>query len=121
MNLFALIQAFADMVGQKKKPGEVIVSQMTPAKADLMHMAVGVAGESGELLDAVKRHVFYNKPLDRENVVEELGDLEFYMEGLRQRAGITREETLLKNIEKLDIRYARGFTDAEAAARADKA
>lgn len=38
-------------------------------------MATGVSGEAGELLDAVKKSVVYKKPLDRENVVEELGDL----------------------------------------------
>ena len=47
-------------------------------------MVVGVSGEAGELLDAVKKAVIYRKPLDLENVIEELGDLEFYMEGLRQ-------------------------------------
>jgi NTP pyrophosphatase (non-canonical NTP hydrolase) len=113
---------FEDMVRQLKKKGEVIVYQMTPEKADLLHMAVGVAGEGGELLDAVKRHAIYDKDLDRENVVEELGDIEFFLEGVRQNLGITREETLVANIAKLGIRYVgHNYSDEQAQQRRDKA
>lgn len=48
---------YRDMVRQLKKKGHLIVEQMTPEKADLLHMAVGVAGEGGELLDQVVRSV----------------------------------------------------------------
>ncbi len=112
---------YDDFVASKKKAGEDIVAKMTPEQADALHMAVGVAGEGGELLDAVKRWAIYQKPIDRDNVVEELGDLEFFMAGLRLRMGITREETLEANVGKLDKRYRKGYTDEEAAARADKA
>lgn len=44
-----------------------------------LHMSIGVAGELGELLDAVKKHVIYEKPLDVVNVVEELGDVWWYV------------------------------------------
>ncbi len=108
-------------VASKKKAGEDIIARMTPEQADAWHMATGIAGEGGECLDAIKRWAVYQKPLDRANVIEELGDLEFFMEGLRQRLGITREETIAGNMAKLDIRYRAGYTDAEAADRADKA
>lgn len=111
---------YAEFVARKKKAGADIVAALTPEQADALHMAVGVAGEGGELLDAVKRWAIYQKPMDRDNVVEELGDLEFFMEGLRQRLDISRAETLEANMAKLDKRYVAGYTDAEAAARADK-
>ena len=95
----------AELVQKLSKRGEDIIAQLTPEKAHLWHMATGISGESGELEDAIKKHVIYNKPLDRENVIEELGDLEFYMEGMRQGLGITREEVLLSNIAKLAKRY----------------
>lgn len=113
----------AAMVAALVKPGQDIIQQMTPGKANALHMAVGASGEAGELLDAIKRFVIYNKPLDRENVVEELGDLEFFIEGLRAELGISREETLTANKFKLlGKRYASGtYSDAQAIARADKA
>lgn len=111
-----------DMVRSLVKPGAAIIAALTPESANLWHHATGISGEAGELLDAIKKVVVYNKPLDRANVIEELGDLEFYMEGLRQGLGITREETIEGNIAKLSVRY-RGlqYTDAAAQERADKA
>jgi NTP pyrophosphatase (non-canonical NTP hydrolase) len=112
---------FEDMVAGLKKHGATIIEQLTPEKADALHMAVGVSGEAGELLDAVKKWVIYNKDLDRANVVEELGDIEFYLEGLRAGLGITREETIDANIDKLGKRYkGHQYTDAQAHDRADK-
>ena len=112
---------YAAMVATLAKPGEAILTSLTPDRCHLLHMAVGVSGEAGELLDAVKKATIYGKPIDRENVIEELGDLEFYMEGLRQGLGITREETLQANVAKLGARYAAGkYSDKAAIARADK-
>lgn len=75
------------MVTALVKDPKQILGELTPGDCNLIHMAVGIAGEAGELLDQVKKATIYRKPLDRENVVEELGDLEFYMEGLRQQVG----------------------------------
>lgn len=112
----------AEMVRGLAKSGEAIIKDLTPESTHLLHMAVGVSGEAGELLDAVKKVAIYAKPVDRENVVEELGDLEFYMEGLRQGLNITREETLEANIKKLSKRYGSlKYSNEAAQARADKA
>lgn len=114
---------YADMVRALAKPAVDIVALHVqfPAMAHLSHMALGVSGEAGELVDALKKHAVYGKPLDRENVVEELGDLEFYMEGIRDSLGISRAETLAHNQAKLAKRYASGgYSDKQAAERADK-
>ena len=110
----------ADMVRVLKKPGSVIADEMSGHDADLIHMAMGISGEAGELLDAIKKATIYRKPLDLDNVIEELCDLEFYMEGLRQTLDITRGRTLLANIDKLSVRYAAGYSDRAAQVRADK-
>ena len=83
---------------------------------------MGICGEAGELLDAVKKAVIYRKNLDRTNVIEELGDIEFYLEGFRQSVGISRDETIKENMDKLSKRYAKiQYTDEAAQTRADKA
>lgn len=118
----ALTVPYAHFCASLAKPGEAIIESLTPNKAHALHMAVGVAGEAGELLDCVKKHVIYNKPLDRVNAVEELGDIEFYLENLRQSLGITREETIHQNRLKLGVRYSSGsYSDRQAQERADKA
>lgn len=109
------------MVKALVKSGDQIKEEISGGDANAIHMVMGISGEAGELLDAIKKSTIYRKELDRENVVEELGDLEFYMEGLRQELGITREETLEHNINKLGKRYE-GFNYSNEAAkdRADK-
>jgi NTP pyrophosphatase (non-canonical NTP hydrolase) len=121
-----LTETFVEMVGRLKKPGAEILESLTPEKCDMLHMASGVAGEAaGEILDNVKKHVFYNKPLDRENLIEELGDVLFYIEGLMQNVGVTRKEVEIRNQAKLstgkNARYAQGYSDKAAQERADKA
>lgn len=112
---------YSKMVSSLAKDGEDILRDLTPEKAHAWHMASCVCGEAGELFDAVKKAAIYNKPLDRENVVEELGDIEFYLEGLRQAYDITREETIEHNTNKLGKRYKGGtYSNDAAQARADK-
>lgn len=98
-----------------------LIKDMGSTRDNVMHAAIGIAGESGELLDAAKKHWAYNKPLDMYNVVEELGDIEFYLEAFRQTLGLTREETIKGNILKLSARYHKGtYSDEQAIQRADK-
>lgn len=103
------------------KSGENILGEMTPGKAHLLHVALGIAGEAGELADAVKKHAIYDQPIDLDNVIEELGDLEFYLQALRESLKLGREETLANNVTKLLKRYPLGrYRDGDAKARADK-
>jgi NTP pyrophosphatase (non-canonical NTP hydrolase) len=109
------------LVGRLVKDGYEILATLTANAVDLWHGATGVCTEAGELLDAVKKHVIYNKHLDYDNVVEELGDIEFYLEQIRQNLGIDRDETLRANLRKLNTRYPTGsYSNKAAISRADK-
>ena len=70
----------ADMVRRLTKPGSAILETMTADRMNLLHMAVGLSGEAAELLAA--------SDVDYPNMLEELGDCEFYIEGLRQAVGV---------------------------------
>lgn len=112
-----------EMVRALVKPGEEILKTLTAEKVDLLHAALGMANEIGELVGAVKGHVIYGKPLDMPNVIEEVGDLEFYFQQFRENPLIqlTRSKALWSNMEKLAKRY-KGFrySDQAALAREDK-
>lgn len=85
------------------------------------HATTGVAGEAGELLDVSKKHWVYNKPFNRDHAIEEMGDIEFYLEAARKLIGVTRDQVLQANIDKLNKRYPLGtYTDEHAQARLDK-
>ena len=103
------------------KPGDEIIRQLTPQQAHLLHMAVGVSGEAGELLDAIKKHCVYQKQINIENVIEEAGDILFYLTGLLNDLNISVEDCVKANIDKLSKRYPAGsYSNAAAIARADK-
>ena len=115
-------QDYAEFVSALAKSGALIKNQLRADDAHNLHMAVGISGEAGELLDAVKKATIYQKPLDLENVIEELGDLEFYMQGLRNSLGLSRDEIIEHNVNKLSKRYAGlQYSDQAAQQRADKA
>ena len=113
-------ESYTKFVEGRIKDPDLITEEMDDTKANLLHMAIGVAGEAGELLDAIKKFAIYNKELDVDNVIEELGDLEFYMEGMRQQFNFSRAEILKLNFQKLSIRYPQGYSDKAAQLRADK-
>lgn len=85
---------------------------------DLAHGAMGVCTEGGELLDVVKRHEFYGKPVDWVNIREEMGDVLWYLALLARASGTTLNEVAAANIRKLEARYPDKFT-TEAALHRD--
>ncbi len=112
---------YAAFVESLKKPGQAIIDSLDPKKADLLHMSVLLADECGELVGALKKHCIYGKELDFANVIEELGDIEFALSGIRTTLGIDRERVLSDNVFKLNKRYSSGsYSDEQAKARADK-
>lgn len=67
----------------------------------LLHAVMGMVTEAGELMDAMKRHLIYGKPIDLVNLKEECGDSFWYQALLARAAGFTFEEVQERNIEKL--------------------
>lgn len=72
--------------------------------------ALGLAGETGEVVEFVKKYVYHDRPFDSNKLIEELGDVRWYMELLMACAGITMEEVEARNVAKLRARYPDGFT-----------
>ncbi len=95
--------------------------KLTPEQSSLLHSAVGNVTESIEFLDAVRKHVFDGQPLDEDNVIEEIGDLCFYLEAACQAIKMKRADIEELNVAKLCERYKDGYSDQQAQDRADKA
>ena len=115
--------SYSEMVGELAKKGVDILNSLTPRRCDMWHHATGIETEAGEIMDAIKRICIYDQDSNdhRANIIEELGDLEFYMEGLRQAFGIDRQTTLAMNMAKLAKRYKNyQYSNEQARARNDK-
>lgn len=111
-----------DLVRNLVKDGEAIKNELTAHDCHVIHMAMGIAGEAGEVLDYIKKVVMYRKEANIDHIKEEIGDLFFYIEGLCQSYGLTREEVLKANVAKLTKRYGgTTYSDQAAIARVDKA
>lgn len=85
-----------------------------PENIRLLHAVIGLETEVGELQDALKKSIFYGKPLDKVNIAEEIGDAFWYMAILSDTLGVSFEEIMEKNIAKLKARYGDKFTESAA-------
>jgi NTP pyrophosphatase (non-canonical NTP hydrolase) len=77
------------------------------------HAAMGVVTEAGELMSAIKKAKIYGKPLDKVNLIEEAGDVMWYLAILADDLGVSFEEMWEKNIAKLRLRYPEKYTDEQ--------
>lgn len=86
--------------------------------ADIVHGIIGCVTEAGEMMDALKKTIFYGKEFDVVNLKEEMGDIMWYLALLCGVLGTTFEEIQELNIKKLHSRYKyKKFTVPECADR----
>lgn len=87
--------------------------------AGLMMGCLGLAGESGEFLDMVKKWIFHVKPLDEKHAKKELGDVLWYVAEIAYSLGWNLDEIMAMNIDKLKARYPEGFSAERSNHRAE--
>lgn len=74
--------SYEEMVDNLAKPGADIINGLTEESAHLWHMATGISGEIGEIVE----NILEGKSI--ENFTEEVGDTEFYLQGLCKLVGL---------------------------------
>lgn len=80
----------------------------------LLHAGIGMATESGEFLDQLKKHFFYNKALDLTNLREELGDLLWYIAIAMHALDTDFPTEMERVIRKLRVRFPDKFNTVDA-------
>lgn len=75
----------------------------------LTNGVMGLAGESGECVDLVKKTLFQGHDLDKAHLMKELGDVSWYLAITAYALGYDLETVFRMNIEKLWERYPTGF------------
>jgi len=75
----------------------------------MTNWALGLAGESGEVADVVKKVAFHDHPLDTMVLANELGDVLYYLAAMANELGLSLEAIAEANIKKLAMRYPNGF------------
>lgn len=79
---------------------------------DLTVCALGLAGETGEAVDVIKKYL-RDGELNRQKLIMELGDLMYYWATLCEMFGLRPEDVLKANIEKLTDRKERGVLNGQ--------
>ena len=96
----------ADRLGELDREGANIERLTTSG--------VGLAAESGEFLEIVKKMVFQGKPwsdANREHLLIELGDVMWYVANACIALEVDFEEVIEMNVKKLEKRYPGGSFD----------
>lgn len=76
----------------------------------LINGVMGLCGESGEVIDLVKKHLAQGHELDKEKMAKELGDVAWYLAETATAIGYSLEDIFQMNIDKLKKRYPEGFS-----------
>jgi NTP pyrophosphatase (non-canonical NTP hydrolase) len=82
--------------------------RITTYDGHLQNAVLGLVGEAGEVADIVKKMLYHQPREDgdfTEKLKHELGDVAFYFAKLLEVVGLTLEEVLAANKQKLESRH----------------
>ena len=82
-------------------------SAVFPEDRALGYLSLGVTSEAGEVAGLIKKHIRDGTPLDRGEMLAELGDVLWYVAVLADRVGYPLSSVASANIRKLASRKAR--------------
>jgi NTP pyrophosphatase (non-canonical NTP hydrolase) len=85
----------------------------------LTNFCLGLAGETGETIDYLKKVIFHGHSLDKDKLEYELGDILWYVSQIAQLVNIPLETIAIENIEKLKRRYPQGFNSDDSIKRSE--
>jgi NTP pyrophosphatase (non-canonical NTP hydrolase) len=76
----------------------------------MLNGLMGLNGEAGECIDILKKYMYQGHKFDKEKMLDELGDVLWYISLSAQAIGKTLDEVAIHNIEKLEKRFPEGFS-----------
>ena len=85
--------------------------QLSTPQMRMLNWALGL-GEVGELQNLVKKWLFHGHDQDRKEMINELGDIMWYVANMAQELDVSLEYVMQRNLEKLKGRYPEGFNPA---------
>ena len=121
LELALIIGEFVDAVTSKpSKNYQDFVSRLYELEEKNFHSerlltaSVGMCAEAGEFTEVVKKIIFQGKPVNEDNLFHlkrELGDIMWYVAQACMGLGVSLDEIIEMNVEKLASRYPDGAFD----------
>lgn len=99
---------------------QYLASRTAKKGIKLSTLGLGVAGESGEIADYIKKVDDQGHELDKDVMAKEIGDVLWYLAALCDYIGISFNEVAAMNIDKLKKRYPEGFSSERSINREDE-
>lgn len=102
---------------------EYKTSVMRTARTDLpddmqiCNILLGLSGEVGEVVDLYKKHLFQGHDIDLVKVINEVGDVLFYLTWLAEHQGFDLQCAMAANKSKLEKRYPVDFNSSNSVNR----
>ena len=95
---------------------------VNPDEMNAVNYCFGLIGETGEVIDLIKKHLYQGHPIDDilPKLQNELGDVMWYLCMLANMYGLTMSSVLADNIAKLKKRYPDGFTPEKSINRTEE-
>jgi NTP pyrophosphatase (non-canonical NTP hydrolase) len=88
----------------------VTMMKFDSKKDQIINGLLGLAGESGEVCELLKKHFCVGDELDKEKLKKELGDVMWYIAEICDAYGFTMQDVAEKNISKLRARHGEKFS-----------
>lgn len=82
---------------------------LTSEETMIIWNAIGLGGESGEVLEIIKKGIFHRHGIDKNKIIKELGDVIWYVTALCDKLNISLGDVLSANVKKLRERYPNGY------------
>jgi NTP pyrophosphatase (non-canonical NTP hydrolase) len=80
---------------------------------------LGLAGETGETVDYIKKTLFHGHAMDHDKLKKELGDCLWYVAAVATLYGLKLSDIQEANIAKLKARYPEGFSTTASRLRVE--
>lgn len=91
-----------NMIEYSRKALAFASFQATP-KDDMIHAALGMTSDTGELIECLSNHSRYGEPLDRTNLIEECGDVTWFTNLLVHTLGKDLVQVYIQALEKIAL------------------
>ena len=119
---YEIIEDDCDQIATKSNSEAMTIEQYQKAAArtaagkcrDLANAGLGLTGEAGEVADIIKKHLYQGHDLPRDKIVEELGDLMWYVSLTASLIGVDLKAVMQAN---LWWRYPNGFRPEDSVHR----
>lgn len=83
----------------------------------MLNYTLGLAGETGEVVDIVKKGIFHGHEMSQDKMCEELGDALFYIAAIATMSKLSLSDIATMNVRKLKRRYPDGFSKEKSVNR----